>query len=103
MNSSSDIDPTDSIEEDLAVAKLHAKQSFKLAVRKATYSAATLALGCALVVLFSKGHSLHAHAETYGRILVYCAMVLFVIWGACTGLAISSWIFFRDVRSIELE
>lgn len=53
---------------------------------------------CVAVVLFSEGHSLHASAEPFGRILVYLATALFVLFGASIGLLVNSWFFLHKLK-----
>jgi hypothetical protein len=57
-----------------------------------------------MVIPFSKGHILHAHAEPFGRLLVYLSMGLLVVAVWCTGLLWGAWTCLRDLKErAEIE
>jgi hypothetical protein len=85
-------------DEELVEARQCARERIGLWRRRSLYSAVALVLSCAAVTPFSKGHSLHAHAEPFGRLLVYLSMALLVVWVYCTGLFWSAWQALRDVE-----
>jgi hypothetical protein len=85
-------------EDELVGVREYARQRIGLWRKRSLYSAAALLLSCASVVPFSKGHSLHAHAEPFGRLLVYLSMALLVVLVYCTGLFWSAWQALRDVQ-----
>ena len=86
---------------EIAKAGQNANQLLRSRLKQATYSVLALFLCCASVVPFSEGHSLHSHAEPYGRILVYLAMGLLTPFVICVGRAINAWLFVRDMRKID--
>jgi hypothetical protein len=83
---------------DMVEIREYAKERIGLWRKRALYSAVALFLSCALVIPFSKGHSLHAHAEPFGRLLVYLSMALFVVCIYCAGFFWSAWQALRDVE-----
>ncbi len=84
--------------EEMAEVREYARARISLWRRRALYSAVALLLSCASVIPFSKGHSLHAHSEPFGRLLVYLSMALLVVFVYCAGLCWSSWQALRDVE-----
>ena len=84
--------------DELAAARQDARKSLSVSVKRSLYTGTALVLCCVAIVPFSKGHSLHAHAEPYGRLLVYLAMGLFLVLVICTGLVVSSWMYVRDLE-----
>jgi hypothetical protein len=66
--------------------------------RRAVYAGAAFLLSCALVYPFSAGHVLHAHAELFGRILVYLSMALFVPCVICVGVIVDTWLMLLKLR-----
>lgn len=101
MNSIFDMDERPLSKHEMAKAKQSAKQLLRRRTKQAIYAAVALFLSCAAVVPFSKGHSLHSHAEPYGRILVYLAMGLLIPFVIYVGRAITAWLFVRDVGKID--
>jgi hypothetical protein len=85
-------------EEDVAHARENAGRRLRLWRRRSLYSMAALILSCAFVIPFSKGHFLHAHAEPFGRLLVYLSMALLIVFVYCTGLL---WGARRSLRDLE--
>jgi hypothetical protein len=76
----------------------YAKGRIGLWRRRSLYATIALGLSCASVIPFSKGHSLHGHAEPFGRLLVLLSMALLVVFVYCTGLLWSAWQALRDVE-----
>jgi hypothetical protein len=85
-------------DEDREEVRQYARERIGLWRRRSLYSIAALLLSCAAVIPFSKGHSLHAHAEPFGRLLVGLAMALLVASVFCTGLFWAAWQALRDVE-----
>lgn len=88
--------------EEVSGARQDAEEYLYLWKRRALYSIVAFFLSCAAVVPFSKGHSLHAYAEPFGRILVYLTMALLIPLVICVGVAINSWFFVRNLKSGKL-
>ena len=99
-NSIFDMDEAPLSAEELAAARQDAKEVLQLWKKRAIYATAAFFLSCASVAPFSKGHSLHAHAEPFGRILVYLSMALLIPFVICIGIAISSWMHVRDLQKL---
>jgi len=97
-----DLDQPAPSKEELAGAKQDAEQDLRLWKKRALYSTLAFFLSCASVIPFSKGHSLHAYAEPFGRILVYLSMALLLPFVACVGIATSSWSFLRNLKKGNL-
>ena len=85
-------------DDEIVGVRHYARERIAVWLRRALYSTVALLLSCASVIPFSKGHSLHAHAEPFGRLLVYLSMALLVVWVYCTGLFWSAWQALRDVE-----
>jgi hypothetical protein len=85
-------------DEELIEVRQYARERIGVWRRRSLYSTVALLLSCASVIPLSKGHSLHAHAEPFGRLLVYLSMALLVVWVYCTGLFWSAWQALRDVE-----
>lgn len=88
--------------EERAGAKQDAVGYLRLWKKRAVYATAAFFLSCAAVFPFSKGESLHAYAEPFGRILVYLTMALFVWLVISVGVAINSWFFLRALDKGKL-
>ena len=58
-------------EQEMLEVREYAKERIRLWRRHSIYSVVALLASCASVIPFSKGHSLHAHAEPFGRLLVF--------------------------------
>ena len=86
--------------EELAAARQDAREVLQLWKRRAVYATVAFFLSCASVTPFSKGHSLHAHAEPFGRILVLLSMGLLIPFVICIGITISSWMHVRDLEKL---
>jgi hypothetical protein len=84
--------------EEMLEVRQFAKERIGLWRRRFVYSIVALVLACASVIPFSKGHSLHAHAEPFGRLLVYLSMAMLVVFVLCTGFFYSAWQALRDVE-----
>ena len=65
--------------------------------KRFAYSIALLLISCSAVMPFSKGHSLHAHAEPFGRLLVWLSVGLFVLCTYCAVMTVTSWVALREV------
>jgi len=89
-------------DEEMLEVREYAKERIGLWRRRSIYSVAALLASCASVVPFSKGHSLHAHAEPFGRLLVVLSMGLLVVFVLCTGFFYSAWQALRDVEKGQL-
>jgi hypothetical protein len=100
-NSIYDMDETPLTGEELAAMRQNARSVVQLWKRRAVYSTIAFFLSCASVAPFSKGQVLHAHAEPFGRILVYLSMGLFVVLVICIGVAISSWMHVRELEKTD--
>jgi hypothetical protein len=85
-------------DQEMVEVRQYAKEHICLWRRRSLYSAVALLLSCASVVPFSKGYSLHAYAEPFGRLLVYLSMALLVVFVLCTGFFYSAWQALRDVE-----
>jgi hypothetical protein len=85
-------------DEEIVEVRQYARERIGLWRQRSLYSVVALLLSCASVIPFSKGHSLHAHAEPFGRLLVYLSMALLVVCVYCTGLFWSAWQALRDVE-----
>jgi hypothetical protein len=85
-------------ETELAAVRQNAMLRVRLWTKRTVYSAIGLLVSCASVVPFSAGHSLHAHSEPIGRLLVYLSMGLFVAFVYCVALLWGAWSVLRDVR-----
>lgn len=83
--------------DELLAARQDATLTLRLWRKRAVFATAALCLSCAAVVPFSKGEPLHAHAEPFGRLLVYLSMGLLVLFVICVGIAVNSWIHLRDL------
>jgi hypothetical protein len=70
--------------------------------KRAIYATLVFFLSCAAVFPFSKGQSLHANAEPFGRVLVYLTMALFVWLVISVGVAINSWFLLRALKKGRL-
>jgi Mn2+/Fe2+ NRAMP family transporter len=95
MTSKETDEPLDAAE--VAEVKRYARGYQRLWVKRSIYSVVLLFLSCALVVPFSKGHSLHAHAEPFGRLLVVLSLGLLVLVLYCAFMAVMSWVSLREV------
>ena len=78
-------------EQEMSEVREYAKQRIDLWRRRSIYSVLALLASCASVIPFSQGHSLHAHAEPFGRLLVLLSMGLLVVSVLCTGFFYSAW------------
>jgi hypothetical protein len=85
-------------DEELVGVREYARERIGRWRKRSLYSIVALLLSCVSVIPFSKGHSLHAHAEPFGRLLVYLSMALLVVCVYCTGLFWSAWQALRDVE-----
>jgi len=85
-------------DHEMLEVRQYARERIALWRKRALYSTVALLLSCASVIPFSKGHSLHAHAEPFGRLLVYLSMALLVVFVVCTGFFYSAWQALRDVE-----
>jgi hypothetical protein len=85
-------------DHEMLEVRQYARERIGLWRKRALYSTVALLLSCASVIPFSKGHSLHAHAEPFGRLLVYLSMALLVVFVLCTGFFYSAWQALRDVE-----
>jgi hypothetical protein len=74
----------------------YAQTSLQLWMKRCMYVGALLLLSCASVLPFSKGHSLHAHAEPFGRFLVWLTVGLVMLLTYCAIMAFVSCISLRD-------
>ena len=102
MNPIFNIDEPALSKTELAEAVQDARKLHRLSTKRALYATGALFLSCAFVVPFSEGHSLHAYAEPFARILTYLSMALLVPFVICVGMAINSWFYLRSLRKIEL-
>ena len=85
-------------DHEMLEVRQYARERIALWRKRALYSTVALLLSCASAIPFSKGHSLHAHAEPFGRLLVYLSMALLVVFVVCTGFFYSAWQALRDVE-----
>ena len=84
-------------EDELVATRQEAREVLRLWRMRAIYSTAAFVLSCASVTPFLYGHSLHAYWESLGKYLVLLSMGLLIPFGICTGIAINSWLYLRDV------
>ena len=70
--------------------------------KRALGAGAAFALSCAAVYPFLKGHVLHSHWESIGKYLVLLSMFLLLPFIICTGMAINSRIYRRNLGKIEV-
>ena len=85
-------------EQEVLEVREYAKERIGRWRRRSIYSIVALLASCASVIPFSKGHSLHAQAEPFGRLLVLLSMGLLVVFVLCTGFFYSAWQALRDVE-----
>ena len=85
-------------EQEMLEVREYAKERIGLWRRRSIYSVVALATSCASVIPFSKGHSLHAHAEPFGRLLVLLSMGMLVAFVLSAGFFYSAWQALRDVE-----
>ena len=85
-------------DEDMLEVRQFATERIVLWRRRSLYAAVALLASCASVIPFSKGHSLHAHSEPFGRLLVLLSMALLVVFVLCAGFFYSAWQALRDVE-----
>lgn len=88
-------------EEEIAEATKDAEETLRLWRKRAYYAIGAFFMSCASVVPFSKGQSLHAYAEPFGRLSVYLTLALMIPCGICVGVAINSWLLLRSVRGAK--
>ncbi|HXN29899.1 MAG TPA: hypothetical protein VN902_22445 [Candidatus Acidoferrales bacterium] len=81
----------------VADVKRHTRDHQRLRLKRSMYSVALLFLSCASVVPFSKGHSLHDHAEPFGTLLVWLSLGLLLLFVYCAGMVVMSWVGLREV------
>jgi hypothetical protein len=72
-------------------------------VKRFAYSVALLLISCAAVIPFSKGHSLHAHAEPFGRLLVWLSVGLLVLSTYCVVMTVMSWVALREMLKDDAQ
>ena len=101
MNSIYELDEVPLTGEELEAARQDARSILQLWKRWAAYATVAFVLSCVSVAPFSKGHSLHAHAEPFGRMLVYLSMALLIPLVICIGVMISSWMHVRDLQKLQ--
>jgi hypothetical protein len=82
-------------------AKLDARRLYRNSRRKATYATLAFLLSCCSVVPFLNGHRLHAYWEVFGKYLVLLSMALLLPFVIFNGIAVSTWIYKRNVESIR--
>jgi hypothetical protein len=85
-------------EQEMSEVREFANARIGLWRRRSIYSVAALLASCASVIPFSKGHSLHSHAEPFGRLLVLLSMGLLVVCVLCTGFFYGAWQALRDIE-----
>ena len=101
MNSILDLGGDPPSEQEILAIKQDARATFTVWGKRTLYAGIALALSCAAVVPFAKGHSLHAHAEPFGRLFVYLSMGLLVVLVICGGIALNSWLYVRDLEKSD--
>jgi|SRR5580700_10454059 hypothetical protein len=97
MNSIFDTSEEPLSKEELIEVREYANERIRLWRKRSLYSGIALFLSCASVGPFLRGHSLHAHWDSFGKYLVLLSMGLLVVFVYCTGLAWSAWMALRDV------
>jgi hypothetical protein len=84
-------------EAEIEDVQRYARDCQRFWAKRIAYSVALLLISCASVIPFSKGHSLHAHAEPFGRLLVWLSMGLFLLCTYCAVMTVMSWVALREV------
>jgi hypothetical protein len=84
--------------EELAAVQQNSVKRLNFWRRRALYSIAALFVGCASVVPFLAGHSLHEHAEPFARLLVLVNMGLFTL---CVYYCLLWWGAWSAVRALD--
>lgn len=87
---------------ELAEAIQNARERLHLWLTRSLYSLIALFVSCTMVIPFSKGHSLHAHAVS-GRIFVYLSMGAFSVSVYCAALVWGAWTCLRDLRREQID
>jgi hypothetical protein len=86
---------------ELNAAKVDARRLYKESRRKAIYATLAFLLSCSSVVPFLYGHSLHKYWDAFGKSLVLLSMGLLFPFVIFTGFAVNTWIYKRNVESIQ--
>jgi hypothetical protein len=94
---STDPDDEPLSEAEIAELKQYAREDRRVWLNRFFCSLGLLLLSCASVVPFSKGYSLHAHAEPFGRVLVWLTVGFFLLFVYCLCMIIVRWMSLRDV------
>jgi hypothetical protein len=89
------------LKEELNAAKTNAISQYRESRRKAIYATLAFLLSCSSVVPFLYGHSLHKYWDAFGKYLVLLSMGLLLPFVISTGFAVNTWIYKRNVESIQ--
>jgi len=84
-------------EVEIEEVQRHARDHQRSWAKRFAYSVALLLISCAAVLPFSAGHSLHAHAEPFGRLLVWLSVGLLLLCTYCAVMTVMSWVALREV------
>jgi len=85
-------------DQEMLEVREYAEERIGLWRKRSIYSVVAVLASCACVIPFSKGHSLHSHAEPFGRLLVLLSIGLLVVFVLCAGFFYSAWQALRDVE-----
>lgn len=88
--------------ESVEAARQQAQRLVSQWDKRALGAGAAFVLSCAAVYPFLKGHGLHSHWELFGKYLVLLSMFLLLPFIICTGIAINSRIYRRNIGKIEV-
>ena len=88
--------------EELEEVRQEARINLRLWKKRAFYSTIAFFLSCASVTPFLYGHPLHTYWESLGKYLVMLSMGLLLPFVVCTGIAVNSWVYVRNLYKIRL-
>jgi hypothetical protein len=82
-------------------AKVNARRLYRTSYRKAIYATLAFFLSCCSVVPFLYGHRLHVYWDVFGKYLVLLSMALLLPCVIFNGIAVNTWIYKRNMESIQ--
>ena len=85
-------------DQELAEAKLNARERLHLWRARSLYSLGVFFVSCSSVIPFLYGHSLHMYWESFGKYLVLLSMALLTVAVTCTGILWGAWSSVRDLE-----
>jgi hypothetical protein len=89
------------LDEELIAARANALRLYGESRRRAIYATLAFLLSCSSVVPFLYGHFLHKYWDVFGKYLVLLSMGLVVPFVIFTGFAVNTWIYKRNIESIQ--